>query len=78
MYNFGYKIKLAKYIGNEASRKGLYIMTKYAQDQMADYLPDGYRPHFFFDPVQLEDGKYPSSERLIDNKIKHFVPTSGY
>lgn len=74
-YNFGYQIKIAKNIANDG-KEGLYILTKFAQDQMADFIPDDYCPHFFFDPIQLEDFKYPT--RAVDKNIKNFCPISGY
>ncbi|MBQ0045700.1 MAG: Ig-like domain-containing protein [Mycoplasma sp.] len=77
-YNFGYQIKLAKNISTSTqTRHGLYIMTKYSQPQMSHFLPDGYQPHFFFDPVQLPaSGVYPT--RPVDSNIKHLAPISGY
>ena len=77
-YNYGCQIRIAKYYdaADTNHQNGIYIMTKYSQDQMGDYLLDSYRPNFFIDPVQLENGKFPSRE--VDNKIRHLCPASGY
>lgn len=87
-YNFGYQIKVAKYYDplDSDAMNGIYIMTKYSQDQMAHYLPDGYQPHFFFYTNQLEEdeqGKYIYPTDSIDDPtvastIKHIAPISGY
>mgnify|MGYP003293843250 CR=1 FL=1 len=76
-YNFGYQIKLAK---NTSDDKGIYILTKYMQDQMSDYLPDVYKPHFFFDTHKYEEGKYPNINKQPSNDgmIKNYSPYSGY
>lgn len=72
-YNFGYQVKIAKNVEHDT---GIYVMTKYAQDQMAHFLPDGWQPHFFFYTKQIE-GVYPKSNDIGD-WIKHIAPISGY
>ena len=77
MYNFGYQVRVAKYYEKGSHKNGIYIMTKYGQDQMAEFLPDLYRPHFFFDPVKLDSsGAFPTRE--FGSEVKHIAPCSGY
>lgn len=76
-YNFGYQIKIARYKGSVTERQGLYIMTKYAQPQMAHFLPDAWQPHFFFDPSQEGYAEPGTITREADD-VKHIAPISGY
>ncbi|MCQ3908741.1 MAG: hypothetical protein MJ200_04340 [Mycoplasmoidaceae bacterium] len=69
-------MKIAKSKTNDT---GIYLLTKYQQDQMSHFLPDTYQPHFFFD-VHEYSTPYPqiSDQPADDGKVIHYSPFSGY